>query len=251
MPSSHTSNHIGRVLVVDDNPAIHEDFRKIFSAGDHVSTALADAEAALFGDSAAVNNLSHTPRFNIDSALQGLEAVELAKRARQANAPYAVAFIDVRMPPGLDGLETTVKIWEADADVQVVICTAYSDYSWSEMLAKLGHSDRLVILKKPFDNIEVLQLANALTEKWRLTHRARTTSQHAGTPPHDCSTELAMIGTQANRLVEATASLVTNATTQQRVQAQTVLTQMQVLVELITQLQRQVAAGTPSADDIR
>ena len=66
-----------------------------------------------------------------------------------------MAFIDVRMPPGWDGIETTGRIWEVDPEIQVVICTAFSDYSPDEMLAKLGRSDRLLILKKPFDNVEV------------------------------------------------------------------------------------------------
>jgi YesN/AraC family two-component response regulator len=79
-----------------------------------------------------------------------------------------MAFVDVRMPPGWDGIETIARIWEAYPDLQVAICTAYSDYSWDEMIAKVGTSDRLVILKKPFDNIQVLQLASALTAKWHL-----------------------------------------------------------------------------------
>jgi len=84
-----------------------------------------------------------------------------------------MAFVDVRMPPGWDGVETTAKIWQKYPDLQVVICTAYSDYSWEEMLKKLGYSDRLVILKKPFDTIEALQLAISLTEKWRLFQQAK------------------------------------------------------------------------------
>ena len=94
-------------------------------------------------------------------------------RAVEEGRPYMMAFVDVRMPPGWDGVETTGKIWEHYPDLQVVICTAYSDYSLEEMLDKLGHSDRLVILKKPFDNIEVQQLANALTEKWQLLQQAK------------------------------------------------------------------------------
>ena len=77
------------------------------------------------------------------------------------------------MPPGLDGIQTTTKLWEIDPDLQVVICTAYSDYSWDQMLGRLGHTDRLVLLKKPFDTLEVLQLAGALTEKWRLLQETK------------------------------------------------------------------------------
>src|SRR5438094_9421360 len=90
-----------------------------------------------------------------------------------AGRPYAMAFVDVRMGPGWDGIETTAKLWEAYPDLQVVICTAHSDYSWDDMVAKLGYSERLVILKKPFDNVEVQQLANALTQKWCLLQQAK------------------------------------------------------------------------------
>ncbi|PYJ99798.1 MAG: hybrid sensor histidine kinase/response regulator [Verrucomicrobia bacterium] len=99
--------------------------------------------------------------------------MDLIEKSLRENRPYAMAFVDVRMPPGWDGVETTAKIWQRYPDLQVVICTAYSDYSWEEMLQRLGYSDRLVILKKPFDNIEVLQLANSLTEKWRLYQQAK------------------------------------------------------------------------------
>jgi CheY-like chemotaxis protein len=155
----------GRILVVDDNPAIHEDFRKIFAAAFANDAALSQAEVALFGEAP---RLAARPTAQIDSALQGQEAVARVRDACAENRPYALAFVDVRMPPGWDGIETAARIWEQDSDVQIVICTAYSDYSWEDMLARLGHTDRLVILKKPFDNIEVLQLANALREKWRL-----------------------------------------------------------------------------------
>ncbi|MEO6784728.1 MAG: response regulator, partial [Chthoniobacteraceae bacterium] len=84
--------------------------------------------------------------------------------------PYALAFIDMRMPPGIDGLETAMRLLNLDPELQVVICTAYSDYSWDQMIGKVGHSDRLLILKKPFEAIEVLQLAHALTGKWELSH---------------------------------------------------------------------------------
>jgi two-component system sensor histidine kinase/response regulator len=99
--------------------------------------------------------------------------LEMVQRALAEGRPYAMAFMDVRMPPGWDGIETTARIWAVDPDLQIVICTAYSDYSWGETIARLGQSDRLVILKKPFDNVEALQLATALTEKWELGRQAR------------------------------------------------------------------------------
>jgi PAS domain S-box-containing protein len=76
------------------------------------------------------------------------------------------------MPPGWDGVETIEHLWQVDPALQVVVCTAYSDYSWEKMTVRLGVNDNLVILKKPFDNIEVLQLAHALTKKWHVTEQA-------------------------------------------------------------------------------
>ncbi|MBI5800901.1 MAG: PAS domain S-box protein [Verrucomicrobia bacterium] len=159
-----------RVLVIDDNRAIHEDFRKVLTDSGS-SSGLDAAEEALFGDTAASRPVRAT--FNLDYASQGLEGVEKIQQAREAGVPFAMAFVDVRMPPGIDGIETTVKIWEVAPDTQIVICTAYSDYSWDEMVGKVGYSDKLVLLKKPFDNVEVLQLACALTEKWRLAQEAK------------------------------------------------------------------------------
>lgn len=159
-----------RILVIDDNRAIHEDFRKVLTDSGSDS-GMDAAEEALFGDTAESRPKRAT--FILDYASQGLEGVEKIQQAREAGTPYAMAFVDVRMPPGIDGIETTVKIWEVAPDTQIVICTAYSDYSWDEMVGKVGYSDKLVLLKKPFDNVEVLQLACALTEKWRLGQEAR------------------------------------------------------------------------------
>lgn len=159
-----------RVLVVDDNQAIHEDFRKVLAADDSLGQDLEQAETELFGETQPrmVNS-----QYDLDFASQGQEALEKVQKSIEQNQPYAMAFVDVRMPPGWDGVETTTHLWEADPDLQIVICTAYSDYSWDEMVEKIGQSDRLVILKKPFDNVEVLQLASALTEKWRLQQEAK------------------------------------------------------------------------------
>ena len=161
-----------RVLIVDDNRAIHEDFHKILARADESSGLMLETEAALFDEEPAPER-PVSKGFQLDSGFQGEAGLALVQKALGEGAPYAMAFMDVRMPPGWDGIETTVKIWESDPDIQIVICTAYSDYSWEEMLRKLGQSDRFVILKKPFDNIEVLQLANSLTQKWQLLQEAK------------------------------------------------------------------------------
>jgi len=176
-----------RVLVIDDNHAIHDDFRKILGVGPEADRAMDDAEAALFGEPKAA---SHRVTFEVDSAMQGREGLERARQALEEGRPYSMAFIDVRMPPGWDGVETIAQIWAIYPDLQVVMCTAYSDYSWDEMLAKVGQSDRLVILKKPFDNVEVLQLANALTAKWQLVQQNRSQVQELETRVRERTQEI-------------------------------------------------------------
>jgi EAL domain-containing protein (putative c-di-GMP-specific phosphodiesterase class I) len=165
MSSNHSHSESNRrVLVIDDNSAIHDDFRKILCPSRRSDAALAEAESMLFGTS---EDRPTQASFELEFALQGAEGVEMVRRACASNRPYAVAFIDVRMPPGMDGIDTTARIWQLDPCIQIVICTAYSDHSWEQILRKLGRSDRLVVLKKPFDNIEVLQLADTLTQRWQ------------------------------------------------------------------------------------
>lgn len=159
-----------RILVIDDNHAIHDDFRKILSGGRAGAARLTAIEMSLFGDSEPE---AGAEGFELDFAFQGQEGLDRVRQAQFDGRPYALAFVDVRMPPGWDGVETTRQIWGQDPNLQIVICTAYSDYSWDEMAAKIGQSDQLVVLKKPFDNIELLQLAQALTHKWQLSMQVK------------------------------------------------------------------------------
>ncbi|HEX4666994.1 MAG TPA: response regulator [Chthoniobacterales bacterium] len=166
--SLQPENH--RILVIDDNPSIHQDFRKILSPPEANLAAGLDAdEAALFGDTA---HSVRSSTFQIDSAFQGDEGLEKVRAASACGAPYAVAFVDVRMPPGWDGIETIARIWKEFPDLQMVVCTAYSDYSWDEISKTIGNTDQMLVLKKPFDNVEVLQMAHALARKWELTQIA-------------------------------------------------------------------------------
>ncbi len=162
-------DQVSRILVIDDNESIHDDFRKIL--GGRESTAELDELESLLFESDAY--FDHGAEYHIDSALQGQEGLERVVEARKDSRPYATAFVDMRMPPGWDGLETIERLWEADPELQVVICTAYSDYSWQELMDRLGRSDRLLILKKPFDTVEVRQLAATLTQKWALDRQAK------------------------------------------------------------------------------
>ena len=153
-----------RLLIIDDNPAIHQDFDKILRDDSEVDSQLSETERLLFGD--ATSRSSRTA-FEIEFALQGQQGVALVERALASGRPFAMAFVDMRMPPGWDGLATIERLWAKDPNVQVVICSAHSDYDWTDFVARLGHSDKLLVLKKPFEPIEVLQCATALTRKWQ------------------------------------------------------------------------------------
>jgi predicted signal transduction protein with EAL and GGDEF domain len=157
-----------RILIVDDNRSIHEDFGKILGGARTNRGDLDALERELFGAEKAASSEA----FELDSAYQGDEALEKVKIALECDKPYALLFVDVRMPPGLDGIETTARLLEQDPDVGIVICSAYSDHSWEEMTEAFGPTDRVLILKKPFDTVEVRQLAHALQRRWELARLA-------------------------------------------------------------------------------
>jgi two-component system NtrC family sensor kinase len=174
-----------RILLVDDLAGIHQDFRKILCAPAAVTDLDAD-EALLFGEPTRTTSV----RFEVDSAFQGIEALEKVRASLLADSPYAMVFLDMRMPPGWDGVETAEHLWQADPRLQIVFCTAFSDYSWSDVLTRLNARDRLLILKKPFDMIEVYQFASALTTKWQVTEQAASTMGSLETAVEERTREL-------------------------------------------------------------
>jgi signal transduction histidine kinase len=163
-----------RILTIDDNPSVQKDFRKILAGTLIESPSLDDDERVVFG---RVNRSTGTCHFELDSAFQGEEALCKVQAATAAGRPFALAFVDVRMPPGWDGVETIARLWKVDPHIEIVICTAYSDYSWAEIRDKLHRLDQLLILKKPFEDIEVLQMARALTDKWNLAWQVRRNTE--------------------------------------------------------------------------
>jgi signal transduction histidine kinase len=186
-----------RIIVIDDNRAIHDDFREILASGEE-SGELDALEADLFGDEPQeVAPLGAA--FELSYASQGHEGVEEIRRAKEAGQPISMAFVDMRMPPGWDGLETIEHIWEVDPDVQVVICSAFSDYSWEEVIRRLGRTEKLLILKKPFDCAEVGQLANALTEKWSLSRQAEVRLTELGEMVRERTQDLEIARDQAEQ----------------------------------------------------
>ncbi|MEO1616897.1 MAG: EAL domain-containing protein [Planctomycetota bacterium] len=167
-----------RILIVDDLVDIHETFRRVFNDKRRNESDLDDFEAKFLTaakEPARANSpVNELPTFSLCHTMGGEEATREVRRASKEGQPFSVAFVDMRMPKGMDGLETIEKLWEIDPTLQIVICTAFSDHTWDEILSKLGYSDRLLLLRKPFDADEARQLALALSEKYRMAVRQRT-----------------------------------------------------------------------------
>ncbi len=153
-----------RILIIDDQEAIHDDYRKIICPVRTQNEALAEVESQLFGDITVDSNGDDL--YEVDSAFQGQDAVTLVEKSLAEGRPYAVAFVDIRMPPGWDGILTVRRMWDIDPEILIVLCSAYSDYAWEDIVHELGRTDRFLMLRKPFDNVEVRQCAAALTERW-------------------------------------------------------------------------------------
>ncbi len=153
-----------RILIVDDNPNIHEDFQKIL-APVRLAAPLLGIEERLFGDEAP-GILDRGYAYQLDAAAHASQALSKFKAACDASEPFALVFADVRLPPGKNGIEMIEQMWTIAPQTQVVVMTAFSDYSWEDLIERFGWSDRLVILRKPFDAITIKQLALVLTRRW-------------------------------------------------------------------------------------
>lgn len=165
MPKA-TPNH--RILIVDDISSIHLDFKKILNPTNSSNDYLNKMNESM---NLSFSKKPKLPPFQIDSAFQSLDAVYKVKKSVLDGNPYALAFVDVQMPPGEDGVDTIAHLWSIDPNIQIVICTAYAKYSWEDLINRFGETDSLFILKKPFDTIEVIQLACSLTKKWNLKNQ--------------------------------------------------------------------------------
>jgi len=158
------SGHKRRLLVIDDSATIHQDFRRLLCperVGSPVQ--LASLRTALFGAAPARVEPSG-PEFEVESAFQGKEGVAKVREAVAAGRPYAVVFLDYRMPPGGNGVETLRNLWAVHPSQRVVLCSAYSDYSWEDIVEEFGETPLLRELRKPVNGHELRQLALAFTE---------------------------------------------------------------------------------------
>ncbi len=162
-----------RILVIDDNPNIHEDFRRILKHDPNAYRAVDRLASDYFDNTPSGPAASVRHPYRIDFAVQGREGVIKVETALAEQDPYMVVFVDMRIPPGMNGIETIKEIIQRDPYIQIVLCTAYSDYSFSEIQKSIGVTSNFLILKKPFDTCEVEQLASTLSEKWILARQSR------------------------------------------------------------------------------
>ncbi|MCP4107532.1 MAG: response regulator [Desulfobacteraceae bacterium] len=164
-----------RIIAIDDEEAILKSYHLILSRPENSAADLekkvAALEAELFGASSE-DDKPDPDHYELETALQGKEGFEKVKAANEKGQPFATAFIDIRMPPGWDGIKTARMIRETDSNIEIVIVTAYSDRTRAEIVSGVGMPEKLLYLKKPFDPEEIRQLAMALTQKWDMERKA-------------------------------------------------------------------------------
>ncbi|WP_200358780.1 response regulator [Pelagicoccus mobilis] len=156
------------ILVVDDNHSIHRDYQSVLCPNPHdgEQSELEKLEALLLGDEAESSNESRHRNFTLQSAFQGEEAVELVEKHLAKGIRYPMAFVDMRMPPGWDGLETIRELRRLDPEMRFVIVSAYSDHTHETLKSELGENCLVQIVYKPFDPREIYQLAYRIVSKW-------------------------------------------------------------------------------------
>lgn len=160
-----------RVLVIDDAQATHDAFRMTLDPPQKEEVE-EPVGTDILGQPLVRSKSRYSYKFNIDSAYQGIQGCQMVHAAVEEGDPYTVAYVDMRMPPGWDGLETAEYLWEIDPELHIVICSTYTDYTWERIIQKLGINDKLLLLKKPLEAAEVCQLAVALSQKRALAKQA-------------------------------------------------------------------------------
>ena len=171
MTSATAAGSRARVLIVDDEKEIHADFESIL--GRQVGSESDDLAAAFVAEERVELDLD----FELQHAMNGEEAYELIAAGRRRDEPIAVAYVDVRMPPGIDGVEAVRRIRTIDRDIEIVIMTAYADKSLPEIVNDMELLHKLLYIRKPFSREEVQQFTLALTKKWRVERELAASRQ--------------------------------------------------------------------------
>lgn len=162
-----------KILIIDDDQDIWKAYRQVLCPVTHTpDSSLAKINEILLGSESQENDLG----FALSFASQGQEGYQMVAEAKE-QAPFALAFIDIRMPPGWDGMETAVKIRQLDPNIELVIVTAFSDRSMEEIVRAIGSPDKILFLKKPFDPDELKQIARSMTSKWQMAQKEKQQRQ--------------------------------------------------------------------------
>ena len=151
------------MLTIDDEQSIQDLYEVFFEEKTCEATALLnEIEGKVETDQAS-------PEFILTQVEQGRDGIEAVRQALEKGKPFPVAFIDIRMPPGIDGLQTAKALRALDDRIYIVIVSAYSDYDIDEINRELGHG--VLCLEKPFTQSEVVQMARMLIENWNSNRR--------------------------------------------------------------------------------
>ena len=139
-----------RILIIDDDQDIWKAYRLVLAPDlEAVGAPVRQLRELLAGSGATTSSNGH--QFRLSFAKQGKEGWETAAAALEQRKPFALAFVDVRMPPGWDGMETAARLQQLDPDLEIIIVTAYSDRSCDEIVKAVGSPHKLLCLRKPLD----------------------------------------------------------------------------------------------------
>lgn len=175
---NHKTEWNNRVLIVDDQENIHEDFDDMLAL--RLTGTATDDLAEAFLES---TDDAFLPDFELIHASSGEQSYELVEMAMESGKPIAVAFIDIRMPPGMDGIETIRRIRKIEKDIEIVIMTAYTDKPLPEIVRNMELLHKLLYIRKPFAREEVQQITISLVQKWNIEqelvgNRRQLTASH-------------------------------------------------------------------------
>ena len=173
-------NRNTRVLIVDDQESIFADFQEMLGAKGRKRRSDEFSDDFLPGAGGGEPRVE-APSYELSYASSGDKAIALVKSAKEANNPYAVAYIDVRMPPGIDGIEAIQRIREFEKDLEIVIMTAYSDRPITDIVTNMELLHKLLYIRKPVAHEEIQQITRALVEKWNLEQEATRQRQRLKT----------------------------------------------------------------------
>jgi len=154
-----------RILMVDDEPRILEELEKVLTPSQSGNAELSELQNRLF--STPETKRKSVIVYDVCCCHQGDEAIRKVQEAVEQDEPFAVAFIDIRMPPGPDGVATAEEIRKLDPNIQIVMMTGYSDFDISEIAHRVPPEDKLLYMQKPIHSQEIRQFALALTAKWQ------------------------------------------------------------------------------------